>query len=708
MVKNWAYHIIGLGLFLSLVPLFSYGQSCISSGSITEYVPGRISGGVDFTMIGATLNPQENNTVSEAQCGSFNPVLTASADLVVPAGDEIIAAYLYWSGTGDPDNNISLNGVAVNAERCWTQSVDFNSSSINLSSSWAEVTDQVIATGNATYTVSNWNRQSIYEQFRCSSNNGISVLYSGWSLLVVYRNEAVYDDFTIFIYDGLRNFQNDFINVVIQTNVFDKFEGSHVGLIAWEGDASPFASGNVDNILLNGQLLPSGGYTNPDNIYNGSNSFVNPVDNNFFNADIDDFDASSVVEQSQNTSQANFDFRLESGQDLVLLNSLVFRIPNEAPDARIDIPDLNFGCDTRTITFDYTYFNDIGATNILDAGTPIGFYLDGINGTQIGSDATDVALEPGESDTNTASITIPDGLNGDITIVASIDDPGIAGESNGTVLEIFETNNTDQIQSFIDQEYLGLEVDVDLCEGDSYRLPDGSTVSQDTDYDFNEVTVRGGCDSIGTLFVRFGESYDLEFDPVICEDDGFILPDGTEINPEPRSEPYTIVTNLLTEAGCDSIVTTILTVNPKGRFTETPELCLGDSFNLPDGQTVNAPGEYVTTLPGASANSCDSIVTTIINYIDIEYPTAITPNANGVNDGFHALFSDQCPIRPIDYEVHVYNRWGQKVFESNDFDEQWFGRFEGNADPGLYLWRAVYRFENGQSVEREGGVTLIR
>ena len=76
-------------------------------------------------------------------------------------------------------------------------------------------------------------------------------------------------------------------------------------------------------------------------------------------------------------------------------------------------------------------------------------------------------------------------------------------------------------------------------------------------------------------------------------------------------------------------------------------------------------------------------------YVDIFYPlyvpNAFTPNNDGVNDVFKA---EGVNIRG--YQMHIYNRWGQLIFTSDDPEEPWLGNVQGGdhyAPDGLYMWK---------------------
>ena len=706
-LKTRASQLLFLFLFLFL-PATLFSQSCGSNGVISEYLPNKVSGSVNFTVIGNTQNPFENNSIGvDGTCESFNPILTTQSELVIPSGDNIIGAYLYWSGTGSVDASVELNGQTITAQRCWTQQRE----ALDYFAAYADVTTQVQTTGEGIYEFTGLNNSGLYSSFQCAGGAGPSTLYGGWSLIVILENDATYEDFTIFYYDGFRLFRQESFSVNIQSNVYDEFENSKVGVIAWEGDQDPNISG--DDIRLNGVLLPSpnGGYSSPDNIFNGTNSFVTPSNQQLFNADFDSFDASSVVEDQMNTEAANFDFELTSLNDLILLNAVLLKIPNQAPDAVIETEtNLNLACvDDRSFPIEFTYSNLANASRNLPQDTPINFYLNSLQGEIIGTAVTDTEVGPGESATGSTTLTLPGDYLGTFEIIAYIDDPNGQSDDYGLVLELLEENNTFTAEGFFDQDYYDLELQRSICEGESILI-NGNLETEPGFYPFNEQTVLGGCDSIGVveLFV-FPTFEDPPVEVDICEEDLYTLPGGTTVSPPPSPDRYTYVDTLSTINNCDSIVTTELLVKPIERREQRPEICVGQEFELPGGTLVSETGTYVDTLIGAAANGCNIITTTELKVLNIFYPNAFAPNGNGKNEGFKAVQPEVCPVAVTNYNLRIYNKWGEKVFESTDINEAWDGRFKENRpDLGFYIWHATYDTPSQSGIERTGGVTLIQ
>jgi hypothetical protein len=65
-----------------------------------------------------------------------------------------------------------------------------------------------------------------------------------------------------------------------------------------------------------------------------------------------------------------------------------------------------------------------------------------------------------------------------------------------------------------------------------------------------------------------------------------------------------------------------------------------------------------------------------------------------------------CPV--TDYELYVFNRWGEVLFETNDLDEPW-DPWTPNSYPGdVYVWRIIYKDMAGEEKELTGHVTILR
>ena len=86
-------------------------------------------------------------------------------------------------------------------------------------------------------------------------------------------------------------------------------------------------------------------------------------------------------------------------------------------------------------------------------------------------------------------------------------------------------------------------------------------------------------------------------------------------------------------------------------------------------------------------------------------PNAFSPNQDGQNDLFGPVYN--CPTNYAYFAV--YNRWGEKVFETNSLQDHWNGVFKNtNCPAGVYVWLLQYQNPQNQTQQQKGNVTLLR
>lgn len=84
---------------------------------------------------------------------------------------------------------------------------------------------------------------------------------------------------------------------------------------------------------------------------------------------------------------------------------------------------------------------------------------------------------------------------------------------------------------------------------------------------------------------------------------------------------------------------------------------------------------------------------------------AFTPNQDGTNDKFRPVLT--CATEY--YRYAVYNRWGERVFYSENAEEKWDGTYKGQpCELGVYYYMVYYKFINGEPGVLSGDVTLVR
>jgi gliding motility-associated-like protein len=99
----------------------------------------------------------------------------------------------------------------------------------------------------------------------------------------------------------------------------------------------------------------------------------------------------------------------------------------------------------------------------------------------------------------------------------------------------------------------------------------------------------------------------------------------------------------------------------------------------------------------------DTVTVVVMPYI----PNAFTPNGDGLNDEFRILGIP--PENITQFNMQIYDRWGQQVFSSSDIRIGWDGSCRGELCPGgVYVWVIVYEDNKKHKVTNKGTLTLIR
>lgn len=123
--------------------------------------------------------------------------------------------------------------------------------------------------------------------------------------------------------------------------------------------------------------------------------------------------------------------------------------------------------------------------------------------------------------------------------------------------------------------------------------------------------------------------------------------------------------------------------------------------------TITSPGTY--WLEVKDDYRCKGRDTININPKDCKsgfyVPSVFTPDNNGLND----LFKPTVYGTLNEYEMFVYNRWGQLLFHTKQIQDGWNGKFKGMPqNVGAYSWICVYRLNGGKQTRLSGTVLLIR
>ncbi|HRG27265.1 MAG TPA: choice-of-anchor L domain-containing protein [Chitinophagales bacterium] len=112
---------------------------------------------------------------------------------------------------------------------------------------------------------------------------------------------------------------------------------------------------------------------------------------------------------------------------------------------------------------------------------------------------------------------------------------------------------------------------------------------------------------------------------------------------------------------------------------------------------------YVTTAIGCEFT--DQVTVNVSSDALVGVPNAFSPNGDGFNDGFTVIVRGQL----ASYNLQIFNRWGEQVFESNNFTNSWKGIYNNEEQPlGSYTYYLTYKDMNGQDFTKMGSLTLVR
>ena len=245
-----------------------------------------------------------------------------------------------------------------------------------------------------------------------------------------------------------------------------------------------------------------------------------------------------------------------------------------------------------------------------------------------------------------------------------------------------------------------------ICEGENYL---GYTAAGTY---IDSFTGINGCDSTRTLTLFVNSKQSTSEDTIICYGDSYY---GHTVSGS-YSHTYT------GSNGCDSVHTINLTVLPdiNRKVWNDTLLCIGDTIVISPGQfttylwqdgstlshyTITHNGSYSVVVSNQCGSATKQIDVTE-QVCNVSFPTAFTPNSDGLNDVFKVVNAYNLSY----FHLVLYNRWGQKIYESVNAAAGWNGFAKGKvADTGSYVWFCEFKKSNSSSVVKiKGMVTLLQ
>ncbi|NBC08288.1 MAG: T9SS type B sorting domain-containing protein [Bacteroidetes bacterium] len=263
------------------------------------------------------------------------------------------------------------------------------------------------------------------------------------------------------------------------------------------------------------------------------------------------------------------------------------------------------------------------------------------------------------------------------------------------------------------------------CNGDGLSVAVGGTLYDESNPVGEEVLVNQfGCDSVVTIDLSFEPVDTTRLDFTRCEGDTVL------VNGVPYAAGSTTVERYPTTNNCDSVVIVAVEAEPLPRAGVDSVVVIEQGmpfafeYDLPADWAVSwSPSSALscTTCPdpelqkGAyppqfelsltTAAGCQNQYSILARYICNPYiPNAFSPNDDGRNDRFRVY--NVCPIEG--FQLDIFNRWGGRVYQSDDVAQGWDGFVRGEQAPiGVYTY-VVKLIENGQEKFISGELSLIR
>jgi gliding motility-associated-like protein len=218
-----------------------------------------------------------------------------------------------------------------------------------------------------------------------------------------------------------------------------------------------------------------------------------------------------------------------------------------------------------------------------------------------------------------------------------------------------------------------------ICQGETYTL-NGFNENR-TGYYVHSLQTTNGCDSVVTLKLTVNPKKTINIDANICQGDVY---NSNDFYVDTTGNYTRVVQDI---NGCDSTIILHLTVNPSYRDTIEADIKAGETYRG-YGFDENNTGYYEHYLQ--TIHGCDSsmVLHLVVNDPTHVYvPNAFTP-ADKTNNVFYA-YTDEKDIRLSSFKI--YDRWGEKVFETDDIKIGWDGRYKGNlCQQGAYIYYIEY------------------
>lgn len=267
-----------------------------------------------------------------------------------------------------------------------------------------------------------------------------------------------------------------------------------------------------------------------------------------------------------------------------------------------------------------------------------------------------------------------------------------------------------------------LTVTTQFTDEELLAFPDIDTIVVAVNDNGNGVAQTGGqqeeCDTTDNFFFFPAVPCIITKDTVmadVCLDEAY-SDENFDISDSVTSAVGTYFFERIFEEGeCDSVIVLKLQVHPQQElhFTETISEGMDyDNHGIFLSESLLEGGMRIdTSITFQSVYGCDSTIYVSIvigvQEIKLYLPNVITPSkSDGLND-FLSL-PQRCQNQIADFEIMIFNRWGEKVFYSTDKNFCWYGEHRGETFyDNVYQYVIYYSNPSGKWFTKKGTVTVL-
>lgn len=295
----------------------------------------QFNGYYDYALTGGTLRTNSDATDPCSITTNSSNTLTTT----IPPTANIEKAYLFWAHSGfNQDEQVTFEGETVNA----IVTKQFHSQQISFFGMVGDVTDIVRGITNPSSNTYNFEDLTIdndnIDSFFCGSTT-----LGGWALKIFYTDPSL-PAVRINLYDGFSGEVNSFSDYTLDGFFAINTAGAKTTILSWEGD-DEISGGeelrlttSVNSFELKGDGTNVGATDNPFNstIFDDTApTTVNITDS--YGVDLDTYDISSFINIGETTATT----RVTAGGDIVLLNSVVLKVPSNLITGTV-FEDINY------------------------------------------------------------------------------------------------------------------------------------------------------------------------------------------------------------------------------------------------------------------------------------------------------------------------------------------------------------------------------